>query len=140
MVESLSGMGIPQDQIALLVGCGSATTVRRHYRAEINLGAAKANNSVVANLFSIATDKKHPKSAAAAIFWTKARMGWKDRQTIEHTGPGGQPLPVGDRMRVIVLPDNRRNPQLTAQQNGKGEEAKGGAKPNGHGGNGSKPH
>lgn len=137
-VESLSGMGIPQDQIALLIGCGSGSTLRRHYRNELNLGLAKANNSVVATLYGIATDRKHPKSAAAAIFWTKARMGWKDRSTVEHTGPGGQPLPVGERTRVIVLPDNGRNPDLMAQ-NGKGEAAKV-AKPNGHSGNGSAKH
>ena len=42
---------------------------------------------------------------AAAIFWAKARMGWREQPTqIEHSGPDGKPIEVRQITRVIVRP------------------------------------
>ena len=53
MVESLSGFGIPQDEIARLVGI-DPKTLRFHYAEQIELGAIKATAKVAQNLFTMA--------------------------------------------------------------------------------------
>ena len=46
-------------------------------REELTLGAHRANMAVASNLFRIATKKGGgPATVQAAIWWTKARMGW----------------------------------------------------------------
>jgi len=46
MVESLSGFGIPQDEIARLIGI-DPKTLRLHYADQIELGGIKATAKVV---------------------------------------------------------------------------------------------
>ena len=53
MVESLSGFGIPQDEIARLVGI-DPKTLRFHYAEQIELGGIKATAKVAQNLFTMA--------------------------------------------------------------------------------------
>lgn len=74
-VKVMAGFGIPQADIANLIECDTKT-LRKHYRRELDIGATEANTRVVAALFTMATVDKNP---AAAIWWTKARMGWRDR-------------------------------------------------------------
>lgn len=76
LVESLSGLGIVQDDIARLVGI-SANTLREHYRAELDLGAVKANAKVAQNLFAIAC-KPTREGLDAAKFWLRVRAGWSE--------------------------------------------------------------
>lgn len=52
--------------------------LHREYKAEIEDGGGTANLKVAGTLFKIATDPLHPKAVTAAIWWTKAKMGWKD--------------------------------------------------------------
>ena len=73
LVEMMSGCGIPQMQIALSVGI-SDETLRKYYRQELDLGAIVANAKVAETLFRQATEEGN---TAAAIWWTKARMGWR---------------------------------------------------------------
>ena len=49
-------------------------TLRLHYRYELDNGAARANATVAGSLYRMATKERVP---AAAIWWTKARMGWR---------------------------------------------------------------
>ena len=49
LVESLSGFGIPQDEIARLVGI-DPKTLRFHYADQIELGSIKATAKVVNSL------------------------------------------------------------------------------------------
>ena len=51
MVESTSGLGLPHEQIAILVGIDDKT-LRKHYRAELDMGKAKANGQIAKTLFS----------------------------------------------------------------------------------------
>ena len=53
MVESLSGFGIPQDEIAKLIGI-DPKTLRLHYAEQIELGGIKATAKVAQNLFNMA--------------------------------------------------------------------------------------
>jgi len=76
MVESLSGFGIPQDEIARLVGI-APKTLRFHYADQIELGAIKATAKVAQNLFGMAC-KPTREGLSAAIFWLKVRAGWSE--------------------------------------------------------------
>jgi hypothetical protein len=64
--------------------------LHREYKDEIADGGATANLKVAGALFKMASDPNHPKCATAAIWWTKARMGWKDP-----AGARGIPEPDG---------------------------------------------
>ena len=95
--EMMSGYGVPQDDIALLIGV-SPPTLRKHYEEDLARGMAKANAQIGQSLFQQATNG----NVTAAIFWTKARMGWREKHEVEVSGPGGVPFPL------IVLPSNGR--------------------------------
>ena len=71
MVESLSGFGIPQDEIAKLIGI-DPKTLRLHYAEQIELGGIKATAKVAQNLFTMAC-KPNREGLQAAIFWLRVR-------------------------------------------------------------------
>ena len=81
-VEALSGYGIPMEQIGALVGCDAKTLALR-YADELERGRAMANSSVAKTLFEKATKDK---DTTALIWWTKARMGWSEKQQVEVSG------------------------------------------------------
>jgi hypothetical protein len=76
LVESLSGFGIPQAEIARLVGI-DPKTLRFHYEDQLDLGAIKASAKVAQNLFTMAC-KPTREGLSAAIFWLKVRAGWSE--------------------------------------------------------------
>lgn len=80
-VETASGMGLPHEQIASIIGIDDKT-LRKHYRDELDKGKANANLKVSQCLF----DKATSGDTTAAIWWTKAQMGWSERQKLEHSG------------------------------------------------------
>jgi hypothetical protein len=85
-VRSLAAYGTPQDQIARVLDIDSKT-LRLHYRDELDLAVIEANAKVAETLFRQATREGN---TTAAIWWTKSRMGWKERQAHEHSGPDGE--------------------------------------------------
>jgi hypothetical protein len=70
----MTGFGLIQDEIARWLDIDDKT-LRKHFRRELDTGAIEANTRVAASLYAMATKDKIP---AAAIFWMKARAGWKD--------------------------------------------------------------
>ena len=82
--------GCPQEVIGKVIGI-SVETLVKYYREELDTSAAKANSIVARNLLQKATGNG-PTSVTAAIWWTKARMGWSERT--EHTGADGGPLKI----------------------------------------------
>jgi len=92
-VEHLAAVGIPQITIASIVGM-SVMTLRKHFMEELQHGTEKANSKVGGFLFQKATGQRGDDHGAvtAAIFWLKARAGWKDRQDIVHQNPDGSGL------------------------------------------------
>ncbi len=76
LVESLSGFGIPQDEIARLVGI-DPKTLRFHYADQIKLGSIKATAKVAQNLFTMAC-KPPREGLSAANLWLKVRAGWSE--------------------------------------------------------------
>lgn len=74
-VEAMSGYGVPQTDIAIILDI-APKTLRLHFRRELDVGLAKANAKIGQTLFQQATGG----NTAAAIFWAKARMGWREKQ------------------------------------------------------------
>jgi hypothetical protein len=88
LVEAMAGYGVPHKDIGKVVGISDAT-LEKYYRRELDTGHIKANSKVAASLFEQATEGKN---VAAAIWWSKARMGWSE--THKHAGTDGGPMQV----------------------------------------------
>jgi hypothetical protein len=76
MAKTLAALGIPHDHIAHRVGLRSPKTLRRHFRKELDDGAAEANAKVAQTLYHMATSGKF---VCATIFWLRVRAGWNDQ-------------------------------------------------------------
>ena len=87
LVESTSGLGLPHEQIAILVGIDDKT-LRKYYRNELDLGKAKANGQIAKTLFS----KAIAGDTTSLIWWTKAQMRWSETMKQELSGADGEPL------------------------------------------------
>ena len=81
-VKAMAGVGVPHTQIATYLGI-DAKSLRKHYRDELDRGMIEANIKVAQSLFALATVEK---SVPAAIFWLKARAGWRETVEMEHSG------------------------------------------------------
>jgi hypothetical protein len=77
-VQVLYPIGIPQEQIALLLEI-DPKTLRKHFRDDLDRGMAEANVKIAQSLFNMATVGNN---VAAAIFWMKARAGWREKHEI----------------------------------------------------------
>jgi hypothetical protein len=80
-VKTMAGFGIPQEDIAKFLGIDDKT-LRKHFREELDRGVTEANAKVAQSLFHMATQGKN---VAAAIFWMKARGGWREKHEVEVT-------------------------------------------------------
>jgi predicted transcriptional regulator len=87
MVESTSGLGLPHEQIAILVGIDDKT-LRKYYRAELDMGKAKANGQIAKTLYS----KALAGDTTSLIWWTKSQMRWSETVKNEVTGADGEAL------------------------------------------------
>ena len=97
-VEAACGYGLTHERIAALIGI-DPKTLRKHFRTELDVGAAKADAAVARSLFENATKFNN---VTAQIWWTKSRMGWADRLAIEHTGKDGEAL----NFTINLVPSN----------------------------------
>jgi len=89
LVESSSGLGLPHESIAVLVGIDDKT-LRKHYRQELDLGKAKAHGQIAKTLYSKALGG----DTTSLIWWTKTQMRWSETVKQEHMGEGGGPVRV----------------------------------------------
>ena len=96
LVESTSGLGLPHEQIAILVGIDDKT-LRKYYRTELDLGKAKANGQIAKTLFS----KAIAGDTTSLIWWTKAQMRWSETVKQELTGEDGSPLLSGIQVSFV---------------------------------------
>jgi hypothetical protein len=100
-VRALSGYGVPQDGIAIHIGI-DPKTLRKHFRDELDRGSVEATAKVAQSLFRMATEGNN---VAAAIFWMKARAGWREKQEIEFSARPLEQLSDADLERLIVRLD-----------------------------------
>lgn len=97
-VKLFAGYGIPQEAIAAHIDI-DPKTLRLHFRHELDEGMTDANAKVAKTLFEMATQDKN---TAAAIFWLKARAGWREKSEVELTGRDGGPIEVNQvRERIL---------------------------------------
>jgi hypothetical protein len=111
-VRSLAARGVPQDDIAKIVGC-DPKTLRKRCRDELDRGMAEANSKVIGALF----DNALAGNVAAQIFWAKSRAGWRESKEPESKEPENliQGTAVTLTSPVVILPDNHRDPELTEE-------------------------
>ena len=90
MVGKLAASGLSEDAIATVLGV-DPKTLRKEFRAELDSGAIKANEQVEQSLLRLATEG----NVTAAIFWLKARAGWREKQDVDVDVAATQvPLPM----------------------------------------------
>lgn len=99
IVNVMAAGGFQQLAIAHALGI-SDNTLRKYFAEELEAGGSKAHAMVVGNLYRQAT-KDDPRSTAAAIFWTKTRLGWKDTSQVELSGPNGDPIKHSVTVRFV---------------------------------------
>src|SRR4051812_24996583 len=75
-VKSMAGFGLKQEQIAILIGLGSAATLRKHFRQELTLGPIEAQANVRKTLFKLAKSGRNP---GATMYWLKTRARWSEQ-------------------------------------------------------------
>lgn len=112
IVRAMVANGATEDQIANYlthmagIPCSHAT-LAKHYQPELKTGRAHAVLTVGQSLYKKAVgapaeynskgektrDEIKPE-VTAQIFYLKARAGWRDIAAVEHSGPGGKPIPV----------------------------------------------
>jgi DNA-binding XRE family transcriptional regulator len=90
-VSSMSAYGIPQEDIAKVVGV-DPKTLRKHYRDELDTATAKANAKVAESLYKKATGDGS-QAVTAAIFWLKTRAQWKETVIQDHQSSDGSMSP-----------------------------------------------
>ena len=90
LVEQMAAVGIPQEGISRVVRDGiDPKTLRKYFRAELDTGGVKANAKVAGALYN----KAIKGDTTAAIWWTKARMGWSEKRVVENVGVPNQAPP-----------------------------------------------
>lgn len=90
-VETLSGYGLPLEQIAVLIGDGiSVESLVKHFPKELTIGKARANSAVSKTLFQKAVGG----DTGAMVWWSKSQMRWAETQKHEVTGKDGGPVAV----------------------------------------------
>lgn len=98
-VANMVACGITQEQIALFLDIDTKT-LGKHFRREIDTAATVANAKVGKSLFVKATSG----DVGAMVWWTKTRMGWKEKQEIAHTDA------EGNNLGVVFIPSGKHGP------------------------------
>lgn len=102
IVNVMAAGGFQQLAIAQALGI-SDNTLRKYFAEELEAGGSKAHAMVVGNLYRQAT-KDDPRATPAAIFWAKTRLGWKDTNAVELSGPDGGP--IRQSIEVVFVGDD----------------------------------
>ncbi|MGK7871199.1 hypothetical protein [Falsiroseomonas sp. E2-1-a20] len=77
-VRAMAGYGVPHADIATMLDI-DAKTLRKHFRRDPDRGSIEATTKVAQTLFGMATSGHN---TAAAIFWMKARAGWREKHDV----------------------------------------------------------
>jgi hypothetical protein len=105
-VRYLAGVGLPQNDLAKIIGC-APKTLRKRFRDDLDRGVAEAKATIAGYLFAAAKGG----NVTAQIFYLKTQGHWRERTLPD------DPIPTTDAgstsPAVLVLPDNNRDPGLT---------------------------
>ena len=101
-VTVMTAAGIPQDRIAACLGEDgiSESTLNKYFRRELEIGQDKVNGIVVSALVKAAQAGE----AWAVCFWLKTRMGWREKQDLNHrfVDEGGKDRDLTDAKRELA--------------------------------------
>lgn len=92
-VEAMAGFGIPHEDIAYVLSI-SVETLGKYCAHQLRTGKIRASVQVAQTLFRMATGVSEngvvvqEPSLGAAIFWTKAQMGWREKHPEGGSGGG----------------------------------------------------
>lgn len=100
-VEALAAYGTSHAAIARLLGMDVAT-LRSTYPDELDNAATKANGKVAESLYRKALGEGR-EGVTAAIFWLKARAGWKETHAHELSGANGGPIQTEPKFDFSLL-------------------------------------
>lgn len=88
-VEAMSGYGVPIEQIAAVTMGGiGLEAIYNHFREELVAGKAKINAKIGQTL----AQKALGGDTAAMIWWSKSRMGFREKVDLHHSGADGGPI------------------------------------------------
>jgi hypothetical protein len=81
-VLAMAAAGFPQDRIALCLGEDgiSKRTMRKYFRREIAIGKDKIDAECVSGIIKALRAGE----AWALCYWSKTRMGWRERSEHDH--------------------------------------------------------
>ena len=116
-VRAMAGYGVPHEGIATLLEI-DPKTLRRHYRKELDRGSVEATAKVAQSLFQMATVEK---SVAAAIFWMKARAGWREKHEVQVTTRSVAEMTDAELERIIRAGEERETEVLEIEGASAGE-------------------
>ena len=105
-VRYLAGVGLPQNDIAKIIGC-SPKTLRKRFRDDLDRGVAEAKATIAGYLFAAAKGG----NVTAQIFYLKTQGRWREQKAPDDPIPGTEAEPNSNV--ILFLPDNTRDPQLT---------------------------
>jgi len=100
-VEALAAYGTSHAAIARLLGI-DINTLRSTYPDELDNAATKANGKVAESLYRKAIGEGR-EGVTAAIFWLKARAGWKETHAHELSGANGGPIQTAPMFDFSML-------------------------------------
>ena len=109
-VKAMSGFGVPQPDIAIHIGI-DPKTLRKWFRDELDRGSIEATTKVAQSLFRMATEGNN---VAAAIFWMKARAGWREKHEVELSTRVAREMTDAELMRIIEGSQGDRRPLALA--------------------------
>jgi hypothetical protein len=104
-VERMAAVGIKHSDICKVIINPRTNkpldekVMRKHFRHELDAGYVKANTAVAQSLYDQAVKAGN---VAAAIWWTKARMGWSETNKLLHATDG---KPVAPVINLLGHPD-----------------------------------
>lgn len=98
LVRKLSGLGLPVQQIRMLVRPKgiAVDTLLDHFRVELDEGKADTGWKIANALFT----KAMKGDTTAMIWWTKTQMRWSETQKLEVTGKDGGPMQTVDLSKL----------------------------------------
>jgi len=111
MVEKLAAVGCTVGEIASVLGC-NRSTLQRRFAAAIEKGGERGNASLRKKQFELAMAG----NATMLIWLGKQRMGQRDTQSVEHSGPNGGAIPHA--IDVVLTDDASQYPDDESARTG----------------------
>jgi hypothetical protein len=129
LMEKLGGV-LKQDQLAHYYGI-SVRQLHTRFKNNPEFRAAydKARSDTISKVAQSLVEKALQGNLTAQIFYLKTQAGWWDKQTIEHTGPGGGAIEIetAEEARRDVLGSLVKfAARISADGSGKGDDRGGG--------------